>query len=309
VQLYGHCLEVRSSRQLERRRYEDIASRVLAGNSVPDHVTIARFRVRNEDALAGFLVAALKLCAAAGMVQVGTVASDGTKLAGSAAGKADRTQEKLEAEVAEICARSPRPTSARTASNLTEIPNAPNLYIPPAKHGRQGKPRKDGKPSASKSDGLRAAMRAKLASDQGKARYSKRLETVEPVFGQIKEQQGARRFMRRGMTACDAGWKHPQPAQALAAHGRSTSGHAGHRLSDHQGEVSETTTSAVDQPPRPSPEASERSGDLSDKPARRLSNSLCSVRTARTVTAADRAGGGAPPSRPPVALAGFARPA
>jgi hypothetical protein len=48
--------------------------------------------------------------------------------------------------------------------NLTEIPSAPELYIPPAKHGRQGKPRKDGKPSASRSDGLRAAMQAKLAS-------------------------------------------------------------------------------------------------------------------------------------------------
>jgi Transposase DDE domain len=91
--------------------------------------------------------------------------------------------------------------------NLTTIPNAPELYVPPARHGRQGKPRKDGKPSASRSDGLRAAMRAKLKSEDGKARYAKRRETVEPVFGQIKEQQGARRFLRRGMAACQAEWK------------------------------------------------------------------------------------------------------
>jgi hypothetical protein len=44
--------------------------------------------------------------------------------------------------------------------NLTAIDGAPELYIPPARHGRQGKPRKDGKPSASRSDGLRAAMTA-----------------------------------------------------------------------------------------------------------------------------------------------------
>jgi hypothetical protein len=50
-------------------------------------------------------------------------------------------------------------------ANLTAIPNAPELLIPPARHGRQGKPRKDGKPSESKSDGLRAAMAAKLASE------------------------------------------------------------------------------------------------------------------------------------------------
>jgi hypothetical protein len=50
-------------------------------------------------------------------------------------------------------------------------------------------------------------MKAKLASEDGKARYAKRRETVEPVFGQIKEQQGARRFLRRGMHACNAEWK------------------------------------------------------------------------------------------------------
>jgi hypothetical protein len=94
-----------------------------------------------------------------------------------------------------------------TIANLTEIPDAPELLIPPAKHGRQGKPRKDGKPSESRSDGLRAAMTAKLASDHGKACYAMRKQTVEPVFGQIKDVRGARRFMRRGLDACDAEWK------------------------------------------------------------------------------------------------------
>jgi Transposase DDE domain len=47
-------------------------------------------------------------------------------------------------------------------------------------------------------------MRAKLTSDDGKARYAKRRETVEPAFGQIKEHQGARRFLRRGLRACNA---------------------------------------------------------------------------------------------------------
>jgi transposase len=102
VLLYGYCLGVRSSRQLQRRCTEDIAFRVLAANTTPDHVTIARFRVRHEQALAGFLVASLQLCAAAGMVRVGTVALDGTKLAANAAARANRTQEKLAAEVAEI---------------------------------------------------------------------------------------------------------------------------------------------------------------------------------------------------------------
>jgi hypothetical protein len=94
-----------------------------------------------------------------------------------------------------------------TIANLTQLPNAPEPLIPPARHGRHGKPREDGKPSASRSDGLRAALTAKLASEDGKACYAKRKETIEPVFGQLKEQQGARRFLRRGLAACEAEWK------------------------------------------------------------------------------------------------------
>src|SRR4029453_18283825 len=81
VLLYAYCVGVRSSRQIERRCVEDIAFRVLAANRTPDHVTIARFRVRHERALAGFVVDSLRLCAEAGIVQVGVVALDGTKLA------------------------------------------------------------------------------------------------------------------------------------------------------------------------------------------------------------------------------------
>jgi transposase len=365
VLLYAYCLGARSSRQVERCLHEDVAFRVLAANQTPDHVTIARFRSRHEQALAGFLVPSLKLCAAAGMVRVGTVALDGTKLAANAAERANRTIDKLESEVAEILRQAaevdqredrlfgdargdelpaalaskagrlarlrvakaqleaeaaarqqryeqrvaelaaaarargkqprarikprrrdeaPKPEAVAnvtdpdsrlvhtrkgslqgynaqavttleqvivaaeltqdandlqqlqpmldataatltaagvqdrpgtvladsgywTIANLTAIPDAPELLIPPAKHGRQGKPRKDGKPSESRSDGLRAAMAAKLASEDGRARYALRKETVEPVFGQIKDVRGARRFMHRGLRACTAEWK------------------------------------------------------------------------------------------------------
>jgi transposase len=71
VLLYAYCTGIRSSRQIERRCHEDIAFRVLAANTTPDHVTVARFRVRHEQALAGLLVQSLKLCAAAGLVHLG----------------------------------------------------------------------------------------------------------------------------------------------------------------------------------------------------------------------------------------------
>src|SRR5215211_8185269 len=100
--LYAYAIGVRSSRQIERCCREDLAFRVLAGNQLPDHVTVARFRVRHQQALAGFLVQSLKLCAAAGLVRLGVVALDGTKVAANAATTASHTQEKIESEVAEI---------------------------------------------------------------------------------------------------------------------------------------------------------------------------------------------------------------
>jgi hypothetical protein len=92
-------------------------------------------------------------------------------------------------------------------ANVSAIPDAPELLIPPARHGRHGKPRKDGQPSASRSDSLRMEMRAKLDSAQGKACYAQRSRTIEPVFGQIKTIRGGGRFMRRGLRACEAEWK------------------------------------------------------------------------------------------------------
>ena len=50
-------------------------------------------------------------------------------------------------------------------------------------------------------------MQAKLASADGKARDARRRQTIEPVFGQLKDSRGARRFLRRGLAACDAEWK------------------------------------------------------------------------------------------------------
>jgi hypothetical protein len=92
-------------------------------------------------------------------------------------------------------------------ANVSAIPDAPELLIPPARHGRHGKPRQDGRPSESKSDKLRAAIRGRLDGAQGKACYAQRSRTIEPAFGQIKTLQGGRRFMRRGLRACQAEWK------------------------------------------------------------------------------------------------------
>jgi transposase len=149
VLLYAYCIGVRSSRQLERRCTEDVAFRVLAANQTPDHVTVARFRVRHEQALAGFLVTSLKLCAAAGMVRVGTVALDGTKVAANASDKANRTHDKLEEEVAEILRQAAaadqhgggRGGGDRPGRAAAHQPDRSQSPAPQRAPGRPGRPR------------------------------------------------------------------------------------------------------------------------------------------------------------------------
>lgn len=61
-------------------------------------------------------------------------------------------------------------------------------------------------PGSQAEAGAQARMRAKLATPEGKATYSRRKETAEPVFGQIKQGRGLRRFLLRGLTKVKAEW-------------------------------------------------------------------------------------------------------
>jgi transposase len=100
--LYNYAVGVRSSRAIERRCVEDVACRFVAANRAPDHVTISRFRSRHQAALSGLFAEVLALCAQAGMVRVGTVAVDSTKMAADASLGANRTYEGLQAEARRI---------------------------------------------------------------------------------------------------------------------------------------------------------------------------------------------------------------
>ena len=84
VLLYGYCVGVSSSRRIAQRLHEDIAFRVLAANNTPDFRTISDFRKDNLDALSGLFLQVLALCQQAGMVKLGHVALDGTKVKANA---------------------------------------------------------------------------------------------------------------------------------------------------------------------------------------------------------------------------------
>ena len=82
--LYGYAMGVYSSRKIQTRTFEDVAFRYLSGDQHPDHATIAEFRKRHLDALSGLFTQALLLCSEAGLVKLGHVAIDGTKIKANA---------------------------------------------------------------------------------------------------------------------------------------------------------------------------------------------------------------------------------
>jgi transposase len=82
--LYGYCVGVPSSRKIERKTYEDVAFRVIAGEEHPDHSRINEFRRVHLEALSGLFVQVLRLCQKAGLVKLGKVALDGTKMKANA---------------------------------------------------------------------------------------------------------------------------------------------------------------------------------------------------------------------------------
>jgi len=120
--LYGYCTGKPSSRQLERATYEEIPYRVLAANQHPDHDTIAAFRQTHLPALAALFVQVLRLCQRAGLVTLGHVALDGTKVLANASkhkamsyGRMAETEQRLQQEIAALLAEAQRVDTAEDA--------------------------------------------------------------------------------------------------------------------------------------------------------------------------------------------------
>jgi len=107
--IYGYCTGRLSSRKLEQATYDDVAFRVLACNQHPDHDSIAEFRKRHLAALSGLFLQVLQLCQRAGLVKLGHVAVDSTKIKANAAKRQslsyqrlNKAERELSAEVARL---------------------------------------------------------------------------------------------------------------------------------------------------------------------------------------------------------------
>jgi transposase len=97
--LFAFATRQRSSRAIERHCRQDVAYRVITGNLVPDHATIARFICRHERALADLFGDVLGLCDRAGLVKPGVVSIDGTRIAGNASPEVNHSFDQIAREI------------------------------------------------------------------------------------------------------------------------------------------------------------------------------------------------------------------
>jgi len=107
--LYGYCVGRPSSRRIERKTHEDVGFRFLAAGQHPDHATISEFRKRHLKALGRLFVQVLLLCEKAGLVKLGHVALDGTKVKANASrhkamsyGRMGERERELQCQVDEL---------------------------------------------------------------------------------------------------------------------------------------------------------------------------------------------------------------
>ena len=107
--LYAYCVGLPSSRKIEAATYTQVPFRVITADQHPDHDTIADFRKTHLKALAGLFVDVLQLCQKAGLVKLGHIALDGTKVKANASkhkamsyDRMDKTLQQLHAEVEQL---------------------------------------------------------------------------------------------------------------------------------------------------------------------------------------------------------------
>jgi transposase len=173
--LYAYARGNRSSRAIERALVEDVAYRVVAGNLVPDHSTIAEFRVRHEAALAELFTGVLGPCGRAGLVSVGVITIDGTKVAANASREANRSYGRIAREILAEAAETDR--------------REDELY---------GEARGDELPERLRtSEGRRAALREAKARLERDAGREARPDTDEPEGAGVEIELDPERFVTR----------------------------------------------------------------------------------------------------------------
>src|SRR5436305_1125992 len=231
ILVYGYATGIFSSRKLERATYDSVAFRFIAANDHPDHDTIATFRQRFLKQIEGLFVQVLLLAREMGMLKLGTLGIDGTKIHANASRHsalsyehAGKVEAQLKAEVAELMAKA-------EAADKADIPDG--MSIPDELARREDRLQKIAEartkiealiamrrqphhpplaerfadpPPAPKNPTPVEAMAHRLKTPEGRKLYSLRKQIPEPVFGIIKSVLGFRQFLLRGLDKVRGEW-------------------------------------------------------------------------------------------------------
>jgi transposase len=185
ILVYGYATGMFSSRKLERATYDSVAFRFIAGNEHPDHDTIASFRRRFLKQIEGVFVEVLKLAREMGVLKLGTVALDGTKIHANASRHsalsyehAGKIETQLKAEVADLLAKA-------EAADQADVPDG--MSIPEELARREARLAKLAEARAKiearakeRFERERAEYEAKLTARQAKAEASGRKPSGRP---------------------------------------------------------------------------------------------------------------------------------
>jgi transposase len=179
VLLYGYATGVYSSRKIQTKTYDDVAFRFLSADQHPDHSTLAEFRKRHLMALAGLFMQALQLCAKAGLVKLGHVAIDGTRIKANASkhkamsyARMSETEQRLQKEVEALLKQAEETDSAEDelygkGRRGDELPEELSRRESRLKKIQQAKAELE-KEAAEKAEQERAETEAKLAARKEK---------------------------------------------------------------------------------------------------------------------------------------------
>ena len=172
VLLYAYAVGVPGSRQIARKLHEDIAFRFLAANTTPDFRTISAFRTQHLAALRGLFVQVLRLCQRAGLVKLGHIALDGTKLKANASKhKAMSYDRMVQAEVrlqAEVDILLQQATAADARDDARYGTDRTGDELPVELAFREGRLRKIREAKAALEQEAREAAAAKQAANEAR---------------------------------------------------------------------------------------------------------------------------------------------
>ncbi len=221
--IYAYATGTRSSRKIETRLIEDIAYRFIAANETPDHATVARFAKDHEKELAGLFDQVLRLAAEMGLVKVGLVALDSTRIKANASPGANRSADWIRDEVEKIIkeARATDDEEDRRAGQASGDDIPQDLVEPDSRLARlrSAKARLDDEAAAAQAD-----YEAKLAAREdhkkrtGKGRRGRK---PKPPEQRVKDKERSKKANTtdpdsRTMSTANGGFIQGFNAQAIA---------------------------------------------------------------------------------------------